>query len=336
MKLLHWLLMFPYIWQGLISSLFTFGLVWLLLWFLKLHKEVSRVWPYYLPFVVPLLLPIKSMSGFHWGFLGLFSMFWNHGSSASSPLMIGILICLLPLFITFLHGGLAYVAYRRFIRGCRMATETEAVELFVILKDLTQTAKIPLPDVYIAPAYRGVQLFVCGTWKRYLIISPQLLETLPSEELKAIIAHEIAHLSRYDQIVSLILTLLRSLMFYNPLLYYLEKKLKQKREKAADALASSWIEKPKILASGILHVTKLALKKNQVFQSRDFPATGLTNGDFLAERVQLLMISQKPNQPIRVRFLLFIILFLGIEILFSYSLLLPLCQHIPCGLMLIH
>jgi beta-lactamase regulating signal transducer with metallopeptidase domain len=336
MKLLQWFLMFPYMWQGLISSLFTLGLVWLLLRFFNLRREVSLVWPYYLPFLVPLLLPIKSMGRLHWGFWGLFSMFWNQGKSSNSLFMVGMLICLLPLLVTLVHGSLSYLPYRRFIKSCRQMTENEAVELFAILKVLAQKAKIALPDVYIAPADRGVQLFVCGTWKRRLIISPQLLEVLPSGELQAILAHEIAHLARHDQIISWLLTLLRSLLFYNPALYYLEKRLKQKREKAADALASSWIEKPKILASGLLHVTKLALKENRVFQGRYFPIVGLTSGDFLTERVQLLMAAKGPNRYFGVRFLFFVILFLGIEILFSLYLLLPLCQHIPCGLMLIH
>jgi beta-lactamase regulating signal transducer with metallopeptidase domain len=336
MKLLQWLLMFPYMWQGLISSLFTLGLVWLLLKCFKIHKEPSLVWPYYLPFLVPLLLPIKSMGGFHWGFWGLFSMFINQGKSANSLVMVGILICLLPLFVTSLHGGLSFFAYRRFIKGCRPVAETEAAELFGILKALVQQARIPMPEVYLSPAGRGVQLFVCGTRKRRLIISPQLLEAFPSGELQAILAHEIAHLSRHDQIVSWVLTLLRSLMFYNPLLYYLERRLKQNREKAADALAASWIEKPKTLAAGLLRVTKLALKENQVSPGRYFPIAGLSSGDFLEERVQLLMGRKRANPHYGVRILSFGILFLGIELLFSFILLLPLCQRIPCGMMLIH
>lgn len=228
------------------------------------------------------------------------------------------------------------LAYRRFIKGCRPAAENQYVELFAILKELAGKAKIPVPDVYISPAHRGVQLFVCGTWKRRLIISPQLLEGLPSGELQAILAHEIAHLARHDQIVSWLLTLLRSLLFYNPALYFLEKRLKQKREKAADALASSWLAKPKTLASGLVRVTKLALTGNQVFRGRFFPVSGLTSGDFLAERVRLLMAAKRPNPFSGVRFWLFVILFSGVEILFCFALLLPLCQSIPCGLMLNH
>ncbi len=336
MKLLHWLLMFPYIWQELIGSFFTLGLVWLLLKFFRLDEEPSLVWPYYLPFFIPLLLPIESMGGFHWGLWGPFLMIWRQGRIANSLIMAGVLICLLPLLVTFFHGGLSYFAYRRFIKGCRLVAETEAIELFGILKGLVQKTPIPMPDVYISPANRGIQLFVCGTRKQRLIISSQLLESLPYEELQAILAHEIAHLSRRDQIVSWVLALLRSLMFYNPLLYYLEKRLKQKREKAADALASSWIEKPKALAAGLLRVTKLALNENQIFQDRYFPIAGLSSGDLLTERVRLLMALKKPNQNYRVRFLFFGISFLSIEMLFIFSLLLPLCQRIPCGLMLIH
>ncbi|MCL6591849.1 MAG: M56 family metallopeptidase [Firmicutes bacterium] len=263
-------------------------------------------------------------------------MFWNQGNSAKSLLSVGILICLLPLFVTFLHGSLAYFAYRRFIKGCRRVSETEGTKLFAILKVLAQKVKVSLPDVYISPASRGVQLFVCGTLKRRLIISPQLVEELPSGELEAILAHEVAHLARHDQIISWLLTLLRSLLFYNPALYLLEKRLKQKREKAADALAASWLEKPKTLASGLLHVAKLALKESQFFQGRSFPIAGLTSGDFLEERVHLLITAKRPNQYLVMRYLFFVVLFSGIEILFCLSLLLPLCQQIPCGLMFIH
>jgi Zn-dependent protease with chaperone function len=326
MKELQWLLMYPLLWQTLTSSLFTLGLVWFLVRFVGIRSADTRVWAFSLPFVTPLFLPFKDSSGLIRPFLIVANEFWLQ----SPVLRIITFTCLLPFVAALLNGCLSYLSYRRFLRVGREITESDKPELFALLLPLTQKAGVRLPRVYLLPPDGGVKVFVCGTLQPRLVLAPILLTVLPEAELRAILAHEVAHLARRDQAYTWVTLLLHSLMFYNPALYFLRRWLGQARERAADALASEWTGDPKALAHGILHVTKLALKdRTGGFFPRPFPMTELARGEYHHERIQLLLT--KPSQKDSKLYVgVFVFLFLSAEVIFTTNLLLPFFQHIPC------
>jgi Zn-dependent protease with chaperone function len=169
-----------------------------------------------------------------------------------------------------------------------------------------------------------------------LALSPELLTSLPEPELRAVLAHEVAHLARRDQVISWVASLLRSLMFYNPVLYLLEGWARKEREKAADLLAATWTGQPRALASGLLGVTKMALNRRRNL-AWCLPAAELTSGGLLSERVQLLLDTDRlKNQDTPWRLWLFCALFLGLETFYAYWMFLSLGRHVPCILMLFH
>lgn len=328
MKVLHYLLLYPYIWQGLLSSLFTLGLVWLLARVLVIKEAGSRVWFYSLPIVIPLLLPLKSGALLHWGpFSPIQNMLWLRQPSFN----VFLVACFSPLAVALLQATFSYLAYCLFLRGGQEVTATDEPQLFALLMPLVQKVNIPLPQVYLLPPGRGVQIFVCGTLRSRLVLAPALLSALPPAELQAVLAHEVAHLVRHDHVFSWMTVLLRSLMFYNPVLYFLTKRLKQEREKAADTFASKLTGQPRALARGLLNVTKLALTEYHGIRAWFLPTAELTSGGALSERVRLLIdMDDRPNQdhPTRLRF--FWLSFLILEIMFTLWVLYPLYQHAPC------
>ena len=108
---------------------------------------------------------------------------------------------------------------------------------------------------------------------------------LPEAELKAVIAHEVAHLVRHDQIFLWLINLISNMMFYNPLIYPLVKWLGNEREKAADAYAANLTGQPQVLARSLLHVMKLELENRCGFPALTLPVAELTNGEAIYERV---------------------------------------------------
>ena len=77
-------------------------------------------------------------------------------------------------------------------------------------------------------------------WLRPLILLPVGLVTrLTPDQLQAIIAHELAHVRRYDALVNLIQSLIDALFFYHPGVRWLSGRIRVLREYCCDDMAVS-------------------------------------------------------------------------------------------------
>lgn len=327
-------LIYPYFRQVLLDSIFTFGLIWVLVRIFDFKEARLRAVAFSAPILVPLLLPFIPDSRLYWG---PFMLIQNQHWGQFTDFKWLVTVCYLPFLVAVLQLLISYSAYRRMLTGCQEVTEENAPQLFALLVPLVQKAGIAEPQVYILPPERGVQIFVSGIKRPRLVIAPLLLSALSDSELQAVLAHELAHLVRRDQIASMVTFLLRSLMFYNPLLYPLVKWLKEEREKAADAIAARWTGKPVALAGGLVKVTKLMLEQRPLYTSYGLSTAELTSGGALRERVHLLLDqSSEPRKEMAARILLFCGLLFILEIAFAHWVLLPLNQHFSCVLWQFH
>ncbi|MEL7163749.1 MAG: M56 family metallopeptidase, partial [Bacteroidota bacterium] len=79
--------------------------------------------------------------------------------------------------------------------------------------------------------------FTAG-WLRPVILFPAaLLEELNEAQLRTILAHELAHVKRYDFLVNLSQTLLCILFFYHPAVWWMSARVEEEREHCCDDLA---------------------------------------------------------------------------------------------------
>lgn len=84
----------------------------------------------------------------------------------------------------------------------RRITRTGSPELFAALDEIQRTLNAPAPDVVMLDAQLNASVSeiprygVFGLPRRYLTVGLPLLEALPADECRAILAHELAHLSR--------------------------------------------------------------------------------------------------------------------------------------------
>lgn len=95
-----------------------------------------------------------------------------------------------------------------------------------------------------------------GIVRPVVLISRQFCETMDGEELEAVLAHELAHVKRWDNGIELLATLLRGLTFFSPAAYLAIKQYLYEREKAADDLAVQLTGNPLALASAIIKVAR--------------------------------------------------------------------------------
>lgn len=85
-----------------------------------------------------------------------------------------------------------------------------------------------------------VQTLCVSGWLRPIILLPDnLSNTLTPAELRLTLAHEMAHLKRYDLPLAVLPLLARALFFFHPLVWWASAEWATTREEACDALALS-------------------------------------------------------------------------------------------------
>ena len=66
-------------------------------------------------------------------------------------------------------------------------------------------------------------------WLRQVILFPvSTITVLTPAQLRAVIAHELAHVARYDYLVNLVQVVLESLMFYHPAVWWMSHSTRKK------------------------------------------------------------------------------------------------------------
>ncbi|MCE5306489.1 MAG: GWxTD domain-containing protein [Acidobacteriales bacterium] len=77
-----------------------------------------------------------------------------------------------------------------------------------------------------------------GWWRPVVVLPLSALANLPPEQVEAILAHELAHIARHDFLVNLLQTVVETLLFYHPAVWWLSGRIRQEREVCADAMAA--------------------------------------------------------------------------------------------------
>jgi heat shock protein HtpX len=87
--------------------------------------------------------------------------------------------------------------------GARVVTEREAPALYQMVDRLRQRAGLPMPVVAIA-AHEQPNAFATGRspQKAVVAVTEGLLKHLPQQEIEGVIAHELAHITNRDMLLS--------------------------------------------------------------------------------------------------------------------------------------
>nr|WP_295773893.1 M56 family metallopeptidase [Rhodoferax sp.] len=124
---------------------------------------------------------------------------------------------------------------------------------------------------------------------RPLVLLPgALLSGMPVHLLEALLAHELAHVRRWDYLVNLLQSVVEALLFFHPVVWWLSTRMRDAREEVADALAADALGDPRCMAQA-LHALSLQ-------QTSLMPALAMSaSGGKLLQRLERLMAPQ-PTQ----------------------------------------
>jgi uncharacterized protein (TIGR03435 family) len=78
---------------------------------------------------------------------------------------------------------------------------------------------------------------VIGWLRPYILLPVTALTGLSESQLRAILAHELAHIRRHDYLVNLLQTAVETLLFYHPAVWWVGRQIRQEREHCCDDIA---------------------------------------------------------------------------------------------------
>jgi beta-lactamase regulating signal transducer with metallopeptidase domain len=120
---------------------------------------------------------------------------------------------------------------------------------------------------------------VVGTLWPVLLMPPALVTGVPLEQLRIVIAHELAHVRRYDFLVNLAQMVIEALLFFNPAVWWMSRQIRIEREACCDAMAVSATGEAIPVARALVEV---------VARLRESLGDSAANGFALAAGVQQL------------------------------------------------
>lgn len=89
-------------------------------------------------------------------------------------------------------------------------------------------------------------------WVRPMILlPPSALLGLTSRQLEMVLAHELAHLARYDHVVNFFQVVVETLLFYHPAVWWLSRRIREERELCCDDCAMALFDNRREYASAL-------------------------------------------------------------------------------------
>ncbi|HEY2584238.1 MAG TPA: carboxypeptidase regulatory-like domain-containing protein [Tepidisphaeraceae bacterium] len=93
--------------------------------------------------------------------------------------------------------------------------------------------------VRLLTSAKAVSPMVVGVFKPVILLPASVLCELSAAQLESILAHELAHVRRHDYLANLVQSVIETLMFYHPAVWWIGRRVRVERENCCDDVAVS-------------------------------------------------------------------------------------------------
>jgi bla regulator protein BlaR1 len=167
--------------------------------------------------------------------------------------------------------GFAAILFSWFMRWRRLRT--------ALRQSSTLEFGIPI-EVRTSPAFTEPGVF--GLLRPVLFVPAGITDSLTSPQLNAIVAHELCHVHRRDNLTSALHMGVEALFWFHPLVWWLGARLMAERERACDEQVLLRGCEPEAYAEGILRICELYLES-------PLPCVAGVTGANLKTRIEEIM-----------------------------------------------
>ena len=123
---------------------------------------------------------------------------------------------------------------------------------------------------------------VFGVCRPVLLLPKGITERLAPDQLEAVLAHELCHVRRRDNLTAAIHMVVETIFWFHPLVWWIRARLVEERERACDDDVLNLVSDARVYAEGILNVCKFYLESPLICVS------GVT-GSNLKRRIEEIM-----------------------------------------------
>ncbi len=168
------------------------------------------------------------------------------------------------------------------LRMKRRGTSVVPIAVEGRFHELMKAMQISRPIQIMQSSLTKVPMVV-GFLKPMVLVPASSLTSLSAHELEAILAHELAHLRRYDDVVNFFQTVIESAFFYHPCAWWMSAVVRTERENCCDDIAVGVVGSPKPLATALLQLEQIRVAQ---------PALSASGGS-LVKRIRRLSPATK-------------------------------------------
>ena len=202
--------------------------------------------------------------------LGLLTVaFRRNGAHVRYALWLSAsLVFLLPVRPPFLpvpsfpdapvSSGTLLLAWDVRIRGDPGDPFREVAYLRRIVRSSSPAAlPVPIPDHIAVRSVPGLmEPGVCGLWRPVLLIPADIERYLTARQLSALVAHELCHVRRHDNLTAVVHMVVEAIFWRHPLVWFIGSRLVHERERACDEHVLRTLHRPRLYARALLNVCR--------------------------------------------------------------------------------
>jgi bla regulator protein BlaR1 len=269
--------MIPDLENHLLQSTVFAGVAWLLTLALRKNRASVRHW-IWLSASIKFLLPFPLLAAVgQW-------LRWRTAGILGAPHLgtphIGGYISVI-LFVVWLCGFAANA-----LVWCRQWWRTQRVR--------RSAASLPLNSpVPIMSSPGRSEPGVFGVFRPCLLLPEGITNHVTAAQLEAVLAHELCHVRRRDNLKAAVHMVVEALFWFHPLVWWVEARLMEERERACDEEVLRAASDPDayaaVYAEGILNVCRFHLNS-------ELPCMSTMTGGNLRKRLEAIMSYREPHQ----------------------------------------
>ena len=114
---------------------------------------------------------------------------------------------------------------------------------------ITRNVKIWISELVTSPV-------TIGYLKPVILVPLAAINHLSSQQMEAVLLHELAHIRRHDYLLNLIIRFIQSILYFNPFVNAMVKSIEREREKSCDDIVLQFQYDPHVYASALLTIEK--------------------------------------------------------------------------------
>jgi bla regulator protein BlaR1 len=232
--------------------------------------------------------------------IGGASLFGYTGALISRPPGPAIVVAIWFLGTVLVLGRWTsrWVRIRAAIRNAQPLLEGREAEALRRLEHLVGLRR----RIELRLLHASVEPGIFGLFRPALLWPQAISQRLGNEHLEAVLAHEVWHVRRRDNLTAAIHMLIEAVFWFHPLVWWIEMRLVEEREFSCDEETSLHCRQPHIYAESILTVCEFCIES-------PLPCVAGIAGADLKRRIQSIMTQRMAELSLPRKIMLAIFVF---------------------------